>query len=202
MYTTLTKIQAMSPYPNTWKKLLPHLKKVQADDEPLSIETVLDKSGLENALSCLFAVDGYEREKRLFAVACARQVQHLMTDPRSHVSIDIAEQFANGHVSSEALAVERNSPVLAPRAARVARDVCRDSAALAAEAAAGLATNELVLSAWRLETRTEKARTGKGVDAARMTEIQNLVTENSKAVQSLNLREIIRAAPVPNWVAT
>jgi hypothetical protein len=37
-----------------------------------------------------------DRVLRLFAVWCARQVQHLMTDPRSIAALDVAEKYANG----------------------------------------------------------------------------------------------------------
>jgi hypothetical protein len=42
-----------------------------------------------------------ERTIRLFAVWCARQVQHLMKDPRSIAALDVAERFANGEASKE-----------------------------------------------------------------------------------------------------
>ena len=40
-----------------------------------------------------------EKSMRLFAVWCARQVQHLMKDPRSIAAIDVAERFANGQAT-------------------------------------------------------------------------------------------------------
>ena len=45
-----------------------------------------------------------DRELRLFAVWCARQVQHLLTDPRSVSAIDVAERYANGEATDEELA--------------------------------------------------------------------------------------------------
>ena len=65
-----------------------HLGKTQADDEPLALGTILDGNGLDDAIWCLRAVDGHQREMRLYAVWCARQVQHLMTDPRSLAALD------------------------------------------------------------------------------------------------------------------
>ena len=38
---------------------------------------------------------------RLFAVWSARQVQYLITDPRSIAALDVAERFANGQASNE-----------------------------------------------------------------------------------------------------
>ena len=46
---------------------------------------------------------------RLFAVWCARQVQHLITDPRSIAAIDTAEKYANGQATNEELATARDA---------------------------------------------------------------------------------------------
>ena len=86
IYTTLNKIREQYPCADGWAKLLRHLNKTQADDEPLALGTILDSNGLDDALWCLRAVDGHEREMRLYAVWCARQVQHLMA-PRSVVAL-------------------------------------------------------------------------------------------------------------------
>lgn len=42
-----------------------------------------------------------ERVMRLFAVWSARQVQHLMNDPRSVKALDVTEAFANGLATEE-----------------------------------------------------------------------------------------------------
>ena len=89
--TTLNAIRKHEPCTDGWKKLLVHLGKTEADDEPLDLITVLDSNGLDDALWCLRAVDGCGREIRLFAVWCARQVEHLMTDQRSRDALDVAE---------------------------------------------------------------------------------------------------------------
>ena len=96
MKTTLNKIRAHSPCHSGWEKLLRNLGKTKADDAPLLLTTVLESNGLDDAMWCLRAVDGHKREMRLFAVECARSVQHLMTDKRSIDALDVAERFANG----------------------------------------------------------------------------------------------------------
>lgn len=106
IYTTLNKIRAHCPYTGPdrgWELLLKSLGKNKADDEPLSLLHILDSNGLDDALWCLHAVEGHDRETRLFAVWCARKVQHLMPDPRSIAVLDVAEKFANGEATVDEL---------------------------------------------------------------------------------------------------
>ena len=131
MKTTLNQIRDKSPCACGWKKLLAHLGKTAADDSPLSIATVLDSNGLDDALWCLQAVKGHDREIRLYCVWCARQVQHLMTDPRSLDALDVAERFANGEATEQERAAALDA---AGDAAWVA---AWDAAGAAARAAAG-----------------------------------------------------------------
>ena len=128
MKTTLNKIRARSPCTDGWEKLLKNLGKTKADDEPLALTTILESNGIDDALWCLRAVDGHEREMRLFAVDCARSVQHLMTDKRSLDALDVAERFANGLATQTELA--------AADAAWAAAWAAADAAADAAWAAA------------------------------------------------------------------
>ena len=44
-----------------------------------------------------------DRVMRLFAVWCARQVQHLMKDPRSLAALNVVERFANGQATEAEL---------------------------------------------------------------------------------------------------
>ena len=95
-------------------------------DAPIEIIQILDSNGLDDALWSLLCVSGKEKEIRLFAVWCARQVQHLMKDKRSADALDVAENFANGLASSEELMAARDAARDA--AWDAARDAARDAA--------------------------------------------------------------------------
>ena len=127
MKTTLNAIRAYQPCPDGWRKLLAYLHKTEADDAPLSLLTILDSNGLDDALWALRSVDGHAREKRLYAVWCARQVEHLLTDQRSLDALEVAERFARGRATREELED-------AARAAYAAYDAY-DAAARAAQSA-------------------------------------------------------------------
>ncbi len=171
MKTTLNQIRAKSPCQSGWTKLLAYLGKTKADDEPISIATILDSNGLDDALWCLQAVKGRDREIRLFGVWCARQVQHLMTDPRSIAALDVSERFANCNATQEELDAARDAASDAARdaasdaawAARAAaRDAARD-AAWAARAAAWAAR----AAAWAAARDASDAARDVASDAAR-----------------------------------
>jgi len=109
MKTTLNKIRAHSPCEEGWEKLLKYLRKTKSDDEPLSLLTILDSNRLDDALWCLRAVEGRDKEIRLYAVWCARQVQHLIQDTRSLAALDVAERYANGEATVEELDAARDA---------------------------------------------------------------------------------------------
>jgi len=160
MKTTLNKIRKHNPCTDGWEKLLSYLGKTKADDEPLSLLTILDSNGLNDALWCLRAVEGYDREIRLYAVWCVRQVQHLLTDQRSLDALDVAERYANGQATKEELSIAWDAALDAVRAAAcaaargaawgaawsAARDVAsvaRDAASVARGAARAAAQQEM-----------------------------------------------------------
>ena len=141
IYTTLNKIREHAPCSDGWTKLLRHLGKTTADDQPVSLLTVLESNGLDDALWCLRAVDGHQREMRLYAVWCARQAQHLMASPRSLAALDLAERYANGEATDDELAAAWDA----------AWDAARDAAWAAAGAvawdAAGAAARDVAWAA-------------------------------------------------------
>ena len=105
--TTLNRIKAHSPCEAGWKKLLKYLGKTKADDVRLSFATIVKSNGLDDAMWCCRAEPQYAKEWRLYAVWCARQVQHLMKDPRSVLALDVAERYAHGNATDEELHAAR-----------------------------------------------------------------------------------------------
>jgi len=82
---------------------------------PVTIEFILRSNGLHDALWALRCVEGHDRDLRLYAVWCARQLQHLMTDKRSLAALDVAERYANGQ-ATEAELIEAEAAAEAARA--------------------------------------------------------------------------------------
>jgi hypothetical protein len=111
-------------------------------DQAIPLAYIAETNGVDDALWCLRCNEQeWARDSRLFAVWCARQVQHLMTDQRSIDALDVAERFANGKASDSELAA----------ALAAARDAARPTAlgaAGAAMAAAWGATWGARVAAW------------------------------------------------------
>ena len=143
--TTLNKIRKSHPCEDGWEKLLEYLGKTKADDEPLLFSVIVESNGLEDALWCCHIAPEYDREWRLFAVWCARQVQHLMKDPRSIAVLDIAERYANGLATETELWDARQSAWAAVRDAvrneEMAKNTIVENMARMAAEVAGDAAN-------------------------------------------------------------
>ena len=107
--TTLNRIRDHSPCQPGWEKLLVGLGKTKADDEVLSFATILEIVGLDDALWYCRAEPQYAKEWRLFAVAVARRVEHLNTDPRVKNAIDVAERYAHGEATDAELKAARDA---------------------------------------------------------------------------------------------
>jgi hypothetical protein len=109
MTTTLNKIKAHSPCKDGWDKLLNHLGKTHADDEPLSIAAILKSNGIKDAVWALRAVEGKDKEIRLFAADCAESVLHIYekqypNDDRPRKAIQAARDYANELIGKDELA--------------------------------------------------------------------------------------------------
>jgi len=134
LFTTLRRIQAHNPCKSGWKKLLTGLSKTQADDEPLAYAKIVEINGLDDALWACRAEPQHDRTWRLYAVWCARRVQHLMNDPRSVAALDVAERHAMDAATDEELLAAREAAWAAAREA--AWEAARAAAWEAARAAA------------------------------------------------------------------
>lgn len=137
IYTTLNRIRAHGPCESGWKKLLAHLGKTGADDEPLAMAEILASNGLNDALWCLRAEPQHARLWRLFAVRCARAAQHPMSDPRSVAALDVAERHANGLATDEELDAANDAAGAAWRACGAGSSAGAAWAAVEATWAAG-----------------------------------------------------------------
>ena len=129
METTLNKIRAKNPCADGWKKLLTNLGKTEGDDEPLALTTILESNGLDDALWCLRAVEGRDKELRWFAAECTRSVQHLTAGKKSLVAGDTAMAAALDAASD---AAARAAAWAAKRATWVAGEVAGEAAGDAA----------------------------------------------------------------------
>jgi hypothetical protein len=176
MKTTLNQIRACSPcgldprqIPLTgFCKLRAAMGEGFDPEAPITITQILDSNGLDDALWCLKAVQGYEREKRLYAVKQARKVQHLNTDPRVEAALKAAEDFANGLIGITALAAALAAAGAAARAAAgaaagaaawaAAWDAAGDAAGAAARAAALAAAGAAARAAAWAAARDDQAK--------------------------------------------
>ena len=125
--TTLNEIRACKPCEDGWQKLLKHLGKTKADDDPLEILTVLESNGLDDALWCL-RVPSLERLSRHFQAWCAEQCLHLFE----------AERPKDNRVRHQIEVIRNDAASAAERAAAraAARDAAWDAAWAAERAAA------------------------------------------------------------------
>ena len=114
-----------------------------AHKEPVQLIKIIESNDLDDALWALRCVNNSDRDLRLFAVWCARQVQHLMEDHRSIDALDVTERFANGEASQDELDAALASAMAYARAA--ARDYASASAGDAAWDAAVAAQKEMFI---------------------------------------------------------
>jgi len=103
MTTTLNEIKKHKPCNSGWTTLLKSLGKTKADNKEIDLLYILESNGIKDAIWCLRCIKGEDKKIRLFAIACAREVQHLMTDKKSIHILDTAERFANGKATKKEL---------------------------------------------------------------------------------------------------
>ena len=176
--TSLNKIRKHAPCEDGWKKLLAHLGKTKADDEPLPFSVIVESNGFDDALWASKTTPEYDYEWRLFAVWCAKQVQHLMTHHQSVDALDVAERHANGQATDEELHAAYNAAKDAARVAArasAAASAAQVAAWVAAWAAAWAAQDAAGVAAW------VAARASAVQDAARDAQTQKFLDVVSSA---------------------
>jgi hypothetical protein len=107
MKTTLNAIREHSPCTTGWSKLLKNIGKTKADDEPLAITTILESNGLEDALWCLRAIDGHEKEIRLFANLC--EVEPKVIEELDEADYSNLQKVYLGFFNSEEMSSAQSS---------------------------------------------------------------------------------------------
>ncbi|CAJ2884741.1 putative bacteriophage protein [Burkholderia pseudomallei] len=78
-------------------------------DAEIPLLDIIKSNGLDDALWVLHCILDADRDMRLFAVWCARQVEHLMEDQRSKDALNVAERFVNGEATDEERDAARNA---------------------------------------------------------------------------------------------
>ena len=123
--------------------------------DPITLSYILNSNCLDDALWALRAVEKtpeFVRKCRLYAVWCARQVQHLKVDSRSIAALDVAERHANGQATDAELAAAAEDAA-----------ACADAACLAAWSSASTAWDLARVAggdddAWDLARAAQRAK--------------------------------------------
>jgi len=131
---TLEKIKAHNPCGLSWEKLLASQGGDNANMPAVfEVTDILESNDLDDTLWVLRCLPEYDSLWRKYAVWCARQVQHSMTDQRSINALDVAWRHSDGMATDEELNAARD-------AAWAAADAAAGAAARAAAWAAAWAT--------------------------------------------------------------
>ena len=139
--TTTARIDACNPFKGRRSRAAKLLGITEPSDQPISYEKLLDALGFDDAIWCCRAQFDLSPTWRRYAVWCARQVQHLMTDRRSLDALDVAERHAAGDATDEELATAEDAAEAAAISGALEPDVTWSAATwAAAEAAAAAAT--------------------------------------------------------------
>ena len=180
MRITINKLREHNPD----NKLLESLSKAYAGDVPIKIVDIFASHGFEDALWCLRAVEGHDKELCLYAVWCARQVQHLMPDARSLAVLDVTERYVYGQASDEELDGAWDAALAAAGDAADAARVAAWAAARVAARDAAWAAAGAAWAAW--------AAAGAAHDAARVA------ARNAQAARLCEVCELIEAKHAGN----
>jgi len=188
--TTLNRIRAASPCRDGWAELLKHLGKTEADDEPLSLLTVLNSNGLDDALWVLSHAMPDDRLARHFQAWCADQVLHLFEaeypdDSRVRDQIDMLRNDTATDDQREAAmaaawsAARAAAGAAARAAARAAAWAAAWDAAWAAAGAAAMAATRAAAwdAAWDAAMAATRAAAMAATRAAQEKQFRKMLGE-------------------------
>jgi len=181
---TLNRIRAHSPCADGWRKILA-AKCGQPHDTPFPLADALDSNGLDDTLWALRCLPEHNNLWRKYAVWCARQAQHLMTDERSLRALDVAWAHSDGLATDAELDAAARAAAAAAWAAEAAE--AAKATAWAARAAAEAAR----AAGWAAAEAAARA----AAEAARAAGWAAWAT--ARAAQTTKLREILNAG---QWV--
>ena len=166
---SLNEIRVYRPCKQGWETLLK--SKPNADwNQQFPLSDIIDSNGFSDTLWCLRVRPEHSNLWRKYAVWCARQVEHLMTDNRSKDALDVAWRHAEGVATDQELAAARDA----------ARHGARHGAGYGAWDAV---TNAAWDAAWSAWLAAGAARDAEGDDAGAA----------ALAAQEKKLREILQA---------
>ena len=143
---SLTEIRTQSPCIDGWRKVLAAKGGKDADmDAQFPLADIIETNDLDDALWALRCRPEYNNLWRKYAVWCARQVEHLMTNDRSKNALDVAWRHSEGSATDEELVTAWDAAASAAWSAAGAAAMAAawaaawNAAASAAWAAAGAA---------------------------------------------------------------
>ena len=163
--TTLNAIRAASPCEDGWTKLLAHLGKTRADDEPLELLTVLDSNGLDDALWVLSRAMPDDRLARHFQAYCAEQVLHIFE-----------AQHPGDRRVREQIAMLRNDDAT-PKERTAARAAARAAASVTASAAASVTASATAWNTARAAAWAAASVGGLTASAAQEKQLRKMIGE-------------------------
>jgi hypothetical protein len=192
--TTLNQIRKHHPCKEGWDKLLKHLGKTKADDEPLAFTEILDSNGLSDTCWAMRTRPDLNNLWRHFAVDCAERVIHIMTDERSINALAVARRHALGQATDGELAEARMAAAwaanaearwVAEAASAAANAEARWAARWAARAAAAARAAELQWQTERLRHLLTVGVWTPAIDAAKEPYLIDAKGADPQAVKKL-----------------
>lgn len=104
MIATLKGIRKHHPCAEWMADFLSRLGLARDNDELLRVERILDVAGLRSAVWSLRAVDGHDREIRIYAVRCAQMAYSIRGGTAyffAPSALDVASRYARGNARQD-----------------------------------------------------------------------------------------------------